>query len=422
MNRKKGTRAYDQKVVNIVILVIILALFLYLAVQLSSGFHSSVSTQRTQTVTEKEYISLEGFVFKDEQLIYSNGQGIVDYKAYDGEKLGVGTEYALFYPTPELSGDELITTQRELTSLSRQLSVISSSGGRVTDLESINSEISRAYLAYMDAVSRGDFLTAQTEGSRLISRMSDRNVITAGNSSVQGAEKTVEEAKKQLILSLGTSAVSMKADQSCYFYSKTDGFEAEFSTEGIEGLTYSALLEKHDASALSYGSEVIGKIIKDPKWYIALPADTETSLRFTEGEIYKVSFSSGDGKSSSMLLERIYSGEDGSYLLLSSYDLSLANRLLRRQSINIEMGSTTGYSIPKSALTTLNGEDGVYILIGTVVEFRRVTVIGEGSGYILAETYEEDAAKVYSGDTPYLYENDLIITSGNSLYHGKLLD
>ena len=96
------------------------------------------------------------------------------------------------------------------------------------------------------------------------------------------------------------------------------------------------------------------------------------------------------------------------------------------------MSSQTGYRIPTDALVELRGETGVYIIVGTVVEFRRVTVSlkDNGNGYVIVKTYEMDRADTSvaesEGETvdrpAYLKANDLIITSGNDLYDGKLID
>jgi hypothetical protein len=86
------------------------------------------------------------------------------------------------------------------------------------------------------------------------------------------------------------------------------------------------------------------------------------------------------------------------------------------------MGSDSGYRIPEEAMTTLDGDDGVYILVGSVVEFRRVTVISRGNGYYIVNTFEKDLDDESTSDTPYLKANDMIITSGNDLYDGKLID
>jgi hypothetical protein len=130
-----------------------------------------------------------------------------------------------------------------------------------------------------------------------------------------------------------------------------------------------------------------------------------------------------------MTLERVlFDGEGEGYVVFSSYDLILSSELSRAQDVKVNMGSTTGYRIPSDSLVENDGESGVYILVGTVVEFRRVSVILEGNGYMIVKTYEKDRAEGEANGTldgekyPYLYVNDLIITSGNDLYDGKLLD
>ena len=110
------------------------------------------------------------------------------------------------------------------------------------------------------------------------------------------------------------------------------------------------------------------------------------------------------------------------YLLFSSYDLSKISDLGRAQDVKIKLDSCAGYRIPREALNYLEGESGVYILIGSTVEFRRVTVIAERDMYYIANTRESDAEEGSVSTIPYLNVNDLIITSGNDLYDGKRID
>jgi hypothetical protein len=142
-----------------------------------------------------------------------------------------------------------------------------------------------------------------------------------------------------------------------------------------------------------------------------------------EGGIYDVFFSDGADVTLDMTLERICVDENNpsdAYLLFSSYDISLTADLSRTQNVRISLGSCSGYRIPTESLHKVNNRDGVYVLVGSIVEFRRVTVIGEGYGYYIVKTVD-DASGTYV-DTPYLSANDLIITSGNDLYDGKHLD
>jgi hypothetical protein len=90
--------------------------------------------------------------------------------------------------------------------------------------------------------------------------------------------------------------------------------------------------------------------------------------------------------------------------------------------VRITLGSTSGYRVPREAVHTVGEDVGVYVLVGNVIEFRRITVIGEGDGYYIVSTYERDLEDSLTSQTPYLNINDLIVTSGNDLYDGKQLD
>jgi hypothetical protein len=165
----------------------------------------------------------------------------------------------------------------------------------------------------------------------------------------------------------------------------------------------------------------IGKAAHTAKWYIAIPVSEAESFTFTESLTYDITFNESN-RTIDMLLEKIYVGEDGAYLLFSCYDLSLVPAFSRAQSVKIRTGSVSGYKIPAEALTKLYNENGVFILVGSRVEFRRVTVIADGDRYYIVNTYASDSEEGAVSDIPYLNANDLIITSGNDLYDGKSLD
>ena len=68
-----------QSAVNILVLVAAISLLLYVVFQLFGRSSTMVSTQRTQVVTDVEYIYGKGYVFRDETVLFA--EGIVDYLA-----------------------------------------------------------------------------------------------------------------------------------------------------------------------------------------------------------------------------------------------------------------------------------------------------------------------------------------------------
>lgn len=92
----------------------------------------------------------------------------------------------------------------------------------------------------------------------------------------------------------------------------------------------------------------------------------------------------------------------------------------RVQSVKLVMGQTAGYRVPLQALHTQQGLDGVYVLSGSQVIFRRVTVLHRGDGYAVV------AERDYTTEnyTEFLNLNDQIIVSlsDGKLYDGRILD
>ena len=85
----------------------------------------------------------------------------------------------------------------------------------------------------------------------------------------------------------------------------------------------------------------------------------------------------------------------------------------RVQPVEIVTGSSYGYYIPESALTWVDGVEGVYIFRDSTVYFRRIDVTYRGDGYCIAAPREGQGEG-------YLELYDLLITAGKNLYDGKV--
>jgi hypothetical protein len=422
--KEKKVKTYKQKTVNAVIIAVVLFLLVYMAVQFSRNFDVQVSTQRTHTVTDGQYVYLSGYIFRDEAVISVDNGYVVDYLVKDGEKVGVGHAWADMYKTA-LSGASLTQTQSELDTLSERIRLIESGieGGKVVaDLASINTTLQKSYYAYINSVKDGDLPGADRSAETMLSSMVDYSVVTGGEAS-KDISSRLSARKAELLGGLNSAKQTVISDVSFNFFRYTDGYESVFDSHKLEGLSPEQLRALADSSPVTSSGQVIGKQVYTPKWYLALPCDEPTRLEFVEGGIYDVFFSDGADVTIDMTLEKICVDESNpsdSYLLFSSYDISLTADFARTQSVRISMGSITGYRIPTESLHKVNNQDGVYILVGSIVEFRRVTVIGEGYGYYIVKTSDDASGTDVS--TPYLSANDLIITSGNDLYDGKHLD
>ena len=260
-----------------------------------------------------------------------------------------------------------------------------------------------------------------------------------------------------------------------YFYraSRVDGYETLFTTQKLSGLTVASFHELLDQSAgkredlLPEGVSVIGKMVSTPEWKVVIPIDalavpmSNAYGDFTGWQIereglgnlvvypdmqFRLTFHEMQDEEIVMKLDKVItSNDDGILLVLSTYSMPENFGFSRAQTVKILMNSVSGYHVPRQALTESGGVPGVYVLDGNRVTFKKVTVIYEDDGYVIAETskkkqdryelyraavnegMEEDEAEaeyLHPGDKEYrdfLDLNDQIILGESNLYDGKLL-
>ena len=425
MTKKKFALKIKQSVVNVAVLLVVIALLVYVCVQIFGNVGSTaLSTQRTQSITDNSFVYLNGYIFRDEGVIYCDSGTVIDYIAQDGAKIGVGQAIADLYRPVGFSKSELERLQKELSSLNGRLSLFSkhsSSGGFISDLSHINDDLTQNYYSYTKSVLNGDIASALLYGDSLFKSIVDYRAVTGRDGLAKDISSRLEAEKNSLLSSLACEPVSLVSDESYSFFRSSDGYEGLFSSKKLSQLTLLELESVISAPPTETDKTVVGRVIYSPKWYLCVPASEVDRSGFTEGTSYDVVFTQSDGSTVKMILEKIVEEENGAYMLFSSLDASRSPQLSRAQSVKILTDSKSGYRVPTEALAEVDGETGVYILVGNVVEFRRVTVIGEGNGYYITKTEEQDSAEDEEKIIPYLKINDLIITSGNDLYDGKRL-
>ncbi len=426
MSGKKATKGFSQKTVNIIILCLVLCLFAYAGIQLSRNLApDKVSTQRTQTVTDSTYAYLDGYIFRDEVRVSANG--VVDYLVRDGEKVGVGGSFAEVYSAGAMKSEERASAQNELNILSDRIYLLGEGlGGSfgASGLADIKNSISSSYYAYIDALTSGNFSSADKSGEVLLKSLVNYSAVTLGEATKNQAEELMAR-KTELLSRLGGSKQTLFAEDSFNFFKSTDGYEAVFHSSLIDSMTPSQFEALISAEGEKTDNGVIGRKTYSAKWYLAVPADEATHLAFKVGESYDVGFIDEDGVSLQMKLEDIRFDEDepnSAFMLFSCFDLAMSGNFSRHQNIKIHLSDTSGYRIPTESLQSINGVDGVYILVGNVVEFRRVAVIGKGNGYYIVSTNKADSDEGNLSEIPYLNINDMIVTSGRDLYDGKQLE
>ena len=421
--------------------VLMLGIIGFAIYQVARHVTVGLNTLRTQEITDESYVSLELYIFRDEQPLYAEGSNLYLYDVGNGERIGVGDSFGTAYRVEDAAAAAEL--QARLNAYGDRIALLRELGGTGTpaDARDTADAVDRDYLGLLGAAGRGDLSAVAGYADSMLDGLGRYDVITGASGSQSIAALKAE--RDALIQGIPVVS-SMATDTSGYFYYHCDGYESVFAYDTAMTMTPAEFKDMTAMQAYAVAEGVVGKMVYSTVWYAAtyIPLSDSAIEVFQQGiasgKTYVMRCGDSAGTELHMTIERLVPDEGGALVVFSSQDMPRGFDFSRRITVETVAYETSGYRIPVEAVVTLHsrktGEDvtGVYILAGNVVEFRKISIYVRRDGYIIAETYEdvkayqetltpEELEKRTADGWEYLRLNDNIITGGNELYEGKVI-
>ena len=402
-----------------------IGLVVFLMYHIIGSLTSDVDTASISFTTQEQVSEYDAYIFRGESLLYTSpgDVGNINFLREDGTKVSVGEEICQVY-TGSASSESGIA----IAEIERKLELLNNSNldenVNYSDTQLIDTAISNAYYTLLSRMADGAAGYAMAKSDDLIAAMNQRLIITRHVENFDRQIRMLESERTALITGSGAAAESVYSDCAGYYYSDIDGFEEIFSSEKISNLTldeYDSLISSAADISLQknrQGGTNCGKIVTEYNWYIGVRITTEESRSYTEGYTYTVIFPYNSDIRISMILDRmiLQADDDRVVLVFRTNTIPEHFSVLRRQTVQIVTETWEGYKVPLSAVRIVDGVQGVYILEGYIVEFRRIEPMCEIDGYFICRENngsEEDA------DMLEMYDH--IIINGKNLYSGKII-
>lgn len=413
-------RTFVQEYFGRIALTFLLLCLIVYTVYHALGNASDVQTTPARQITDTELIGGEAWLFRDESLLTVPQAGLVNSVAKSGSKVGKNTPLTeIWVGTPT---GELGQKQDELDRINRVIAVLEDSllpvGASVASAGTYRTDAMNDLMKIRYAIREGNWSMLSVLEDDMLTNLNRYGALTGSEGAV---EQALEAAKRdrQSLLS-GTKTTLSNNESSAYYYdlSAVDGYETLFTETALRGMTAERFAElKASSPSLPEDACVAGKLCYGYSWHLAVEFPDGAGEFFEEDSLYSFRFPESDGMELELTCERIISGAAGNTVVVFRSDVTpSAFRYLRRQNVEITVGSNKGYYVPERAVTMLNGTRGVYIFEESTVRFRRIHVIYEGDGYFIVSRNDDDPENEFA----YLELNDLIVTAGNNLYDGKV--
>lgn len=401
--------------------VFLLSLFVivYIIIQLVSGLTTDAQYEYTSIQTVEHTLEKNGFLVRNETVLFAEDQGVLTYSVSEAQKLGKDQLIATVF-----ASEAGVDIQNQIFDIDEKISILERStvdaGYMTADISKIDEKIYDSLIKIRLAMDENDIPLATQIKEDLLVNFNKRHLITSGKSQYQDQIHSLEEEKSRLTASLQTALCSVYAPSAGYFSTLLDGYENVFTPEKVEDLTVDSFHEMINQNSIKYSDLAIGKIVTDFDWYTLCEVQNSEAEEFTEGRSYKITFSYSSGQEFDAYLQKKVTQTDTDSVVLVFLIENVPQDFdyTRQQTIQIVKESFQGLSFPRSSLRVVDGVQGVYVVEGNSVGFKKVDIIYTTDSLYFSrepDITEEDAKE-------YLSRFDRVITEGKDLYVGKILD
>lgn len=357
-------------------------------------------------------IKTEAFIIRDEVYITTdNSGGTVVSIAEDGKRVSRGDDVAVVFPNSKSAASYV-----RMNELQKEIEYYSQLKNRV----GIGTNAPSSYSKLIDDACINFITTSrETIGSEFDDALTDlRDAITARQLAV-GTELSVDAKLAELqaeLISVNNGAVEYKtisAPNSGYYIGSVDGYEKNVDYSKVTSLSCQDIESLLISEKQKTPENVMGKLVDEFDWYFVCTVPYNESGKIQVGKSVKVNIPNTAVGTINCTIMHKGEKEDDSVAVVIKCNLmnrNLAN--LRIHDIEIIVDDYVGIKINNDAIREVDGEKGVYVQRGNIIQFRKINIIYSAEDYSVVESV---------ADSAYLQQYDSVITQGVDLYDGKVV-
>lgn len=411
---------------------------LYICYLLYQVGYSKIVTEQALNITISDEIETTGITVRDEQIIENRSAGFIISAVTEGRKVSKGETIA--YRFKSAADAQAFERINEIDEQIAQFKNMETAGEEsAADANSLEKLLDERFNALNAAINSGDLSELNSIKNDIAYILNKRQIYMKKADNFNSLISQLKAERDNLSKTFDVTPATIKADRSGYFVGVVDGYEKMLTTSTVEKLSADQLGVIMQTEVEVNDDDHIGKIAEDYKWNIACVISVEDAARLKPGNTYTLQLPYSEAGSIRAQLQSIKADEDGSRAVVIFSCSYLFSELtsVRTQPVIIKVKTYEGIGIKTSAIRTrqtenkqepVSGsdvsvtdeeplsdfEEGVYVLWGNEVLFKRIEV--------LYKSKEGIAVVKKTTDQKWLNLYDDVIVEGRGLYGGKIVD
>ncbi len=415
-NVRKQNRKKNHFFTALLVGIITILLIAFLSLQ-----NGSLKTATAMVETVEDKMTTQGVLAFEEELFTSDSDGEALFVYPDGQRIVSKVKIATVYQgsIDEDTKEKLLIANNNIkqseTRLSNKVNMPSDPAMAKKEISQISNSVavetdaldySNVYQYKNDIISRIDYINLQSGKESLESKN-----IQQLKAEIAEIEHSINYAKKQYYNT-----------QTGIFSTKIDGFENLIHHKNVQDITVAdldAILKTKPEMKSGVAAEVpFCKVINNFKWYISGLFSVEELAELKSGSSVKIRIPGLSAVAVKGTVVSISEPEnDRCAVVISStehIDGLFESRMMQFELIKQEC---SGFRIPREAITTIDGEEGVFVIRSGVAKFRPIQKVYEEKNFVLSEN--DAAAELGNSAGIVLY--DLVILEPENVYEDKII-
>lgn len=399
--------------VKLVIAGLVAVFFLsYLISQLVSVSKAEIETQIAMSETVYKTINTKCFVVRDEKYIENTAKGTTISFAANAQRVAKGDTVSMIFKT-----DEDAKTYLRITEITEELEHYNTLAGQANiqavDVYSLSSKIETKLSDYLDSIDKGDFKKASESINAFGNFITSKQISTG---EVLNLTEKINALTNELqtLQAKKTAYSEVKSDRAGYYLKGADGYENTIDFTKINELTTKDIENAINSKPQEVKGEVVGRTVGSFDWYILCSIDTEETIDLKDDADIFINFPySGVEKLKGKIYKIGDRTENKTLVIIKCNLMNDALADFRIEDIQLITEEYTGYKIKNSAIRTVDGQTGVYVVSGNLIDFRKVHIAYNDGDYSIVDNPE--------GEWGYIKLYDEVVTKGVEMYDNKLV-
>ncbi|MEE1504133.1 MAG: HlyD family efflux transporter periplasmic adaptor subunit [Acutalibacteraceae bacterium] len=402
-----------KRIASLVAIVLVIGFFSsYIIYHLVNSSNTEIKTEFALKETVYKTIDAKCFVVRDEEFIKNDAIGTSVSFVNDGDRVARGDTVSVVFDSSE-DAAAYLKTQELKKSIEHYEELSGQANFQPLNINSLTKKINNELTDYLDAVDTRDFSKAISSVELFRDSVTGKQIATGKALDLEDKLTGLNEELNSLN-SNGLEFTEIKTENAGYFISGSDGYESTLKFEDVDDLTVKDVKKAIKSKPQKIDSDIVGRTVSSFKWYIVCVLNSDEMVDITNDKNIYLNFPESGIEKLSVKVHKIGDRSDKETVVVFSCDeMNESLSDFRIEKIEIITDEYSGFKISNSSIRTLDGVQGVYIVRGNLMGFRKIKIIHTTDDYSIVENPENSSG--------YIKLYDKVVTEGVDLYDNKLI-